>query len=1112
MYGPLLAFLLGLVALYLAYLAGRIPYIYVHGLSELFGVVVAFSVFVVAWNFREQLRNNYLLVVGVAYLFVGALHLLHLLAYEGMHVFEGFGANLATQTWIAARYALALAFVIGPFLLGRRLRPGLVFGLGMAACVLVLLSIFQWDVFPTCYVEGGEPSPLTPFKKVSEVLIALMFLAAIPLLYWKREHFDPGMRRLITGALVASFAAEIPFILYRSVSDPFNLFGHLLLIVASFLIYKALVESSLREASERMEVSQEVTLAGRLRFDPWVLLTARTLARVCTVSVIAVGALVLAGWAFDVPRLKGVLTDGITMKANAAAGLVAAGLSLWLLQSGRCVLRNRTGQALAVLVAVIGGLTFLEHLSGWNLRIDELLFRDAPGSRGTMSPGRMGPPTSLCLLLLGAALLMMQARRRGLLIARQGLTLLGTAIAFLPLIGYIYDVPSLYAQASYAGIAVHAAVSLVVLGAAIMLARPDEGLMAVVTADRIGGMMARRLLLATILVPVVLGWLRIVGERRGLYGDDIGITTFVVLLVVMFTTLIWRNARLLNVLEEQREGETAERLLAERGLHAASQRLRSHVNSSPLAVVEYDADMRVTQWTGAAESMFGFFADDVIGRRIDEIHWIHEGDAEAVGRVVQDMLDGRRDHTFSLNRNYRKDGSVIYCEWHNSALTDRDGKLLSMLSLAMDVSERVRAEQALRQTNARLAILYEATSRLLGSEEPEDLIDALSRRVLEHLECEVFLGYLLDDGRLRLNSYAGIPEQEAKRVEHLDLGEGVAGCVARDGKRIVIEDVQRGRDPRADLIRSLGISAYVCHPLINDDRVIGTLSFGATMRDRFEADELALVQALAEQVAVAVGRMQSQEAETEVLERRVAERTIQLQEANRELESFSYSVSHDLRAPLRHIDGFAQLLARQMGQNLDAKAQRYLNVIVNTVKHAGNLVDDLLAFSRMGRAEMRRSRVDMARLVADVRQDLEPDMEGRAIEWCLQDLPVVQGDPAMLRIVLQNLLANAVKFTRERQPGRIEVGCRDGSGDSAGEYVFFVRDNGVGFDMKYADKLFGVFQRLHRPEQFEGTGIGLANVRRVVRRHGGRTWADAAVDAGATFYFSLPKQVDEVEE
>jgi two-component system, sensor histidine kinase and response regulator len=231
-------------------------------------------------------------------------------------------------------------------------------------------------------------------------------------------------------------------------------------------------------------------------------------------------------------------------------------------------------------------------------------------------------------------------------------------------------------------------------------------------------------------------------------------------------------------------------------------------------------------------------------------------------------------------------------------------------------------------------------------------------------------------------------------------------------------------------------------------------------------------------------------------------RTLALEAANKELEAFSYSVSHDLRTPVRHIDGFAELLEKHGYERLDDEGRRYLKKISRSAKQMGMLIDDLLAFSRMGRAELHRTTVNLGRLVKDVVRDLQQDTDGRNIAWTIGSLPEIKGDPAMLRQVLINLIANAVKYTRPREQARIEIGCDTGAQN---ETVIFVRDNGVGFDMQHAGKLFGVFQRLHSAKQFEGTGIGLANAYRIIARHGGHTWGEGKVNEGATFYFSLPK-------
>jgi PAS domain S-box-containing protein len=233
----------------------------------------------------------------------------------------------------------------------------------------------------------------------------------------------------------------------------------------------------------------------------------------------------------------------------------------------------------------------------------------------------------------------------------------------------------------------------------------------------------------------------------------------------------------------------------------------------------------------------------------------------------------------------------------------------------------------------------------------------------------------------------------------------------------------------------------------------------------------------------------------------LAERAGALQAANKELESFAYSVSHDLRAPLRHIGGFAELLQKHSASNLDEKSRGYVRTIQDSARRMGNLIDDLLGFSRMARAETKKTVVNLEQLVHEAISELAGETSGRDIAWKIGTLPCCYGDRSLLKLVLQNLIGNAVKFTRAREHAEVEIGC---VGDKQNETVVFVRDNGVGFDMRHADKLFGVFQRLHRVEEFEGTGIGLATVQRIIHRHGGEVRAEGLPDSGATFYFSLP--------
>jgi K+-sensing histidine kinase KdpD len=277
------------------------------------------------------------------------------------------------------------------------------------------------------------------------------------------------------------------------------------------------------------------------------------------------------------------------------------------------------------------------------------------------------------------------------------------------------------------------------------------------------------------------------------------------------------------------------------------------------------------------------------------------------------------------------------------------------------------------------------------------------------------------------------------------------------------------------------------------------VAFFSAVRHRIEES----LRQARDRLQVEVEQRAHREDEIRHLNQELAKRAAELEATNKELEAFAYSVSHDLRAPLRHVIGYSELLQKQANPLLEDKSRRYIQTILESSKRMGNLIDDLLAFSRIGRADAKKTAVNLELLVREVVAELGQETMGRDISWKIGALPICYGDRSMLKVVLGNLVSNAVKFTRMRTPAEIEIGRMNGNDN---EVEVFVRDNGAGFDMKYANKLFGVFQRLHLAEEFEGTGIGLATVQRIIHRHAGKVRAEGAVDQGATFYFSLPNK------
>ncbi len=448
------------------------------------------------------------------------------------------------------------------------------------------------------------------------------------------------------------------------------------------------------------------------------------------------------------------------------------------------------------------------------------------------------------------------------------------------------------------------------------------------------------------------------------------------------------------------------------------------------------------------------------------------------------------DYVLGVWRRAHAEGTVYHVEgrlWNAPSATYRycvaravpqcnqDGQIVEWIGTVTDIDDRRRAEKAVRESREQFRLLLECLGEGIYGIDCEGRCTFINRAAVE------MLGYSADEA-LGKDMHRLIQHHRANGTPYPADECPNIKAITHGVRQRCEDDVLWRRDGTPFPVE------YSSYPLYDGDVISGAVvAFtDITHRKRSEAAIRLL---------------------TEGLERKVAQRTASLQEAMQELESFSYSVSHDLRAPLRHINGFAELLQKKAREQLDDSGRRYAGAISSAARRAGEMVDQLLAFSRLGRSALRKKLVNMNDLLEETRLELTDEAKGRVIEWRIADLPTVACDRSLMRLVWQNLLANAVKYTSTREQATIEIGAAvDGS-----EVRFFVRDNGVGFDMRFADKLFGVFQRLHRDDEFAGNGIGLANVKRIIGRHGGRIWACSQVDRGSEFSFTLPSDCNDVE-
>ncbi len=499
----------------------------------------------------------------------------------------------------------------------------------------------------------------------------------------------------------------------------------------------------------------------------------------------------------------------------------------------------------------------------------------------------------------------------------------------------------------------------------------------------------------------------------------------------------------------------------------------------------------------AFADMLGYTREELQDKTWQEI--TPSDEIDATQSELAPLLDGTRDSARFYKRYVHKNDKHVWADVNVTLRRDGEGKSLYFITTIVDVTDQKLMEQALRESesdaraaNRRLRDLQEAISKLASARNMDD-VTAIARAAARRLTKADGATFILRDGDCcsYVDEDAIAPLWKGRKFP---MDTCVSGWVMRHDQAVVIEDVYS--DPRvpADIYRPTFVKSLAMVP-ISAAETLGAI--GAYWSERREAaeDEKQLLRALADAVAVTLENIRSYE----LLEQRVADRTAQLAAANKELEAFSYSVSHDLRAPLRAVDGYVRILLEDYSSHLDEEGRRVCSVISDSSREMGRLIDDLLAFSRVGRSAMRPSPVDMEQLARSIFYELTTPKDRERIDFRAHELPAVVADPALMRQVWMNLLSNAVKFSSKVERAAIEVTGREENGEN----IYSVRDNGAGFDMRYEDKLFGVFQRLHSARDFEGSGVGLAIVQRIISRHGGKVWAEGEPGKGAVFHFTM---------
>jgi PAS domain S-box-containing protein len=791
--------------------------------------------------------------------------------------------------------------------------------------------------------------------------------------------------------------------------------------------------------------------------------------------VVVNAMLVLVGWQFNIEVLKQPFPKLVAMNPVTALGFVFLGSAFLILDSkGKYRGVEAVGFNLIFIPILIGIIRLLAVPGLIDFQIDLTVYRDyVDADKIGNGPGRMATSSAISFILLGLSIISLHMGGKRLKAISNYIAFTVFLLALFKCIGYLYHVEGLFNLMLYDPMSVRSAIGLLLASLALIIYNPTGSYFSIIASSNTGGTIARLLIPFSIVVPVVFGYIRIWLEWQHAVEVELGVAMLITAIVITSLLLILFASHVINKKDILKK--------------IAETKFEELLESAPDAMVIVDESGIIKIVNAQAERLFGYPKSELFGQPVEILipHGFGTGDPHHPGNFLSNPKSRNVDGGLDFYGK-RKDGKEFLVEISLSPLKTEEGILIS--AAIRDITERSRADEKIRflatiadsiqdpvitsDVNSKITRWNNAARELLGwtSEEAIGKVatEILSpiyshetrEQILERLQANEFW-----HGEVIYHSKSGCPVNVMVTVSKLKDAKGHA-----TGNLILVRDITARKKVEEALSK------------LNADLELRVIARTIEVEKAH--------QAVAE---LNVG-----------LELKIKKRTVQLESANKELESFSYSIAHDLRTPLRAVAGYSTMLSEDYGSQFDQEGLRLLGELRHNSKKMGDLIDDLLTFSRLGRNTVKKSLVDMEGLIESVLNELAP-LKAKILTGRLY--PILADSP-LIRQVMINLLSNAVKYSSKNKDPMIEIF----SEQTDNEVIYSVCDNGVGFDMEYASKLFGVFQRLHSDEEFQGTGVGLAIVRRIIERHGGKVWATAKPDEGATFCFQLPTPELEVQQ